>query len=54
VADDIEFDFNDHQSNWPGYSGRVSESSIETGHILLNMTENAIDEIVQEWLVKGI
>ncbi len=38
---------------WPGYGGRISESSIEKGQVLLQLAEDKIVELVNEWRKKG-
>ncbi len=38
---------------WPEYGGRISESSIDKGQILLSLAEDRITELVGEWLKKG-
>lgn len=38
---------------WAGYHGRVSESSIEKGATLLNLAEERIAGLVQDWIRKG-
>lgn len=37
-------------SNWPGYSGRVSESSAVKGKRLVGISEDAIVELIENWL----
>jgi creatinine amidohydrolase len=36
--------------DWPGYSGRVSEASAEKGRKLVEISENAIVKLVENWL----
>jgi creatinine amidohydrolase len=38
---------------WPGYSGRIHESTIDKGEILLYMAENRITAQLQTWLKGG-
>jgi len=60
-AEDLEVDFggggmmsilNDGENNpdWPGYQGRISESSIRKGERLLDMAEEKIVNLLQDWL----
>lgn len=37
-------------SNWPGYSGHVSESSAAKGKRLVGISEDAIVELIENWL----
>ena len=37
-------------TNWPGYSGRVSEASAEKGRIVVKMSEDGIVKLVENWL----
>ena len=37
-------------TNWPGYSGYVSEASAEKGRILVKMSEDGIVKLVENWL----
>lgn len=39
--------------DWPGYSGRISEASAEKGRKLVQMSEDAIVELIQNWLAHG-
>jgi creatinine amidohydrolase len=61
AAEDIDVDSGDDtmmsnfssesgKRDWPGYSGRISESSIEKGLTLLKLAEDKIVEIVRDWL----
>jgi len=61
-AEDIDVDFGEYpmianlsssadQGDWRGYSGRVSESSIEKGFSLLKLSEDKIVELLQEFLM---
>jgi creatinine amidohydrolase len=49
-ATDEKSHLSDDKSPWPGYSGRISESSIDKGQILLTLAENKIFDIVNDWL----
>lgn len=37
-------------TNWPGYSGQVSESSAVKGKQLVEISENAIVKLIENWL----
>jgi creatinine amidohydrolase len=37
-------------TEWPGYSGHVSEASAEKGRRLVQMSEDAIVQLVENWL----
>ena len=37
-------------TNWPGYSGHVSEATPEKGRTLVKMSENGIVKLVENWL----
>ncbi len=39
--------------NWPGYSGKVSESSAEKGRKLVQLSEDGIVKLVENWLAHG-
>lgn len=39
--------------DWPGYSGKVSEASPEKGRKLVQMSEDGIVKLVQNWLNNG-
>jgi creatinine amidohydrolase len=39
--------------NWPGYSGKVSEASAEKGRKLVQISEDAIVKLVENWLSNG-
>ena len=39
--------------DWPGYSGHVSETSAEKGRKLLNISEDGIVKLVENWLANG-
>jgi creatinine amidohydrolase len=62
-GEDIEVDFStdprmsilnygSKKPNWLGYHGRISESSIEKGLTLLNLAEERIVEIIENWIQK--
>ena len=36
--------------DWPGYSGRVSEASAEKGRKLVNISEDGIVKLIENWL----
>jgi creatinine amidohydrolase len=40
-------------ANWPGYSGNVSESSEAKGKQLVQMSEDGIVRLVENWLTHG-
>lgn len=40
-------------ADWPGYSGRVSESSVEKGKQLIGISEDAIAKLIENWLKRG-
>jgi creatinine amidohydrolase len=37
-------------TNWPGYSGHVSEASAEKGRMLIKISEDGIVRLVENWL----
>jgi creatinine amidohydrolase len=37
-------------ANWPGYSGKVSEASAEKGRKLVQMSEDGIVRLIENWL----
>jgi creatinine amidohydrolase len=37
-------------TNWPGYSGHVSEASAEKGRVLITISEDGIVKLVENWL----
>ena len=39
--------------DWPGYSGKISEASAEKGRKLVQISEDAIVKLVQNWLSSG-
>jgi creatinine amidohydrolase len=39
--------------NWPGYSGKVSESSPEKGRKLVQISEDGIVKLIENWLSHG-
>lgn len=51
VAEDIYVDYpRSGKRDWPGYSGLISESSIEKGQTLLKLAEDKIVEITRDWI----
>jgi len=40
-------------ANWPGYSGQVSEASKEKGQKLLELSEDGIVKLIENWLAHG-
>jgi len=39
--------------DWPGYSGHVSESSVDKGRRLVKISEDGIVKLVENWLANG-
>ena len=40
-------------TDWPGYSGHVSEASAEKGRTLVQISENGIVKLIENWLTHG-
>jgi len=40
-------------TDWPGYSGHVSESSAEKGRKLVKISEDGIVKLIENWLTHG-
>ena len=40
-------------TNWPGYSGHVSEASAEKGRRLVKISEDGIVKLIENWLAHG-
>jgi hypothetical protein len=44
---------NSTAKDWPGYSGHVSEASPEKGRPLVQVSDDGIAKLIQNWLAHG-